>query len=152
LKKQILAVFLVCLAFYAGSFALDQHLRTRRAPWSITFGIYSNAPPTLTIEQRGLGISNVVVVFKGETATTVATRIDFDQPQKPTPFGRRLFEDLTYLPGTLSFDFFGHEVEMLPRVLTLDRREYAWRSGLRIELSPDAKPTPRPPPRKKPVQ
>jgi hypothetical protein len=34
--------------------------------------------------------------------------------------------DSTFLPGTLTFQFFGHEIELLPRVLIIDHREYPW--------------------------
>ena len=45
------------------------------------------------------------------------------------PFGQVLFTDLTYLPGTVSFEVFGHEVELLPRTLIVDRQEVPWKSG-----------------------
>jgi hypothetical protein len=50
------------------------------------------------------------------------------------PFGSCIFMDLTFLPGTLTFRLFGHEVEFLPRTMILDHEEHPWRSGEIISL------------------
>ncbi len=67
--------------------------------------------------------------------TTVMT---FAQPRPvpyPVPFGTCVFMDTTFLPGTVSFtNIFGHDIELLPRVLIIDRQEHAWKSGERIVL------------------
>jgi hypothetical protein len=42
--------------------------------------------------------------------------------------------DPTFLPGTLTFRLFGHEIELLPRVLMLDHQEHLWRSDEVIRL------------------
>ena len=38
------------------------------------------------------------------------------------------------LPGTATFELFGHEIQLLPRVLIIDRREYPWRPNATITL------------------
>ena len=56
----------------------------------------------------------------------------FDTPKPvpyPVPFGRCVFMDTTFLPGTLTFQIFGHELELLPRVMILDHEERRWISG-----------------------
>ena len=56
----------------------------------------------------------------------------FTQPlQVPyeVPFGQCIFMDTTFLPGTLTFRMFGHELELLPRTLVVDHQEQPWRSG-----------------------
>ena len=40
----------------------------------------------------------------------------------------------------------GHEVELAPRVMVIDRREVAWSPGLTLTLKPEQKPPPEPPP------
>ncbi len=50
----------------------------------------------------------------------------FDKVSMPIPFGRKKFEDLTYLPGTMAFDFFGHEVEFMPRTMVINLKEVTW--------------------------
>jgi hypothetical protein len=43
--------------------------------------------------------------------------------------------DTTFLPGTVSFtNIFGHDIELLPRVLIIDRQEHSWKTGERIVL------------------
>jgi hypothetical protein len=48
----------------------------------------------------------------------------------------------------VTFDLFGHEVELLPRVLIVNKREIKWNSQAKIELWPTNKlphpPKPRP--------
>jgi hypothetical protein len=45
-----------------------------------------------------------------------------------------IFQDPTFLPGTVTIRLFGHVVEFLPRVLTIDKKEYPWQSGAVIEV------------------
>ena len=72
----------------------------------------------------------------------------FDRPRKPAPFGKVIYEDLTQLPGVVTFDLFGHEIELLPRVLVVNKRQIKWNSQASIELWPTNKlpqpPKPRP--------
>ena len=51
------------------------------------------------------------------------------------PFGKCVFMDTTFLPGTVTFELFGHEIELLPRVLIIDRQEHRWQSDAVIVLS-----------------
>jgi len=74
----------------------------------------------------------------------------FDFPEKPVPFGKVKFEDLTYLPGTVTFYFFGHDVELLPRALYINRKARPWQSNETITLTPADKPASLPEPKVKP--
>jgi hypothetical protein len=58
-----------------------------------------------------------------------------------------IYEDLTFLPGVVTFDLFGHEVELLPRALIANKKQVPWKSGVTIDLWPTNKPAepPRPP-------
>jgi hypothetical protein len=94
----------------------------------------------ITVGHGSLGITNVQIVFAGEQPTNNATgQVAFTKPQQPVPFGKVKFEDLTYLPGSVAFDFFGHEVELLPRTLYLNKKEHAWQSGSVHQLKPEEK-------------
>jgi hypothetical protein len=44
--------------------------------------------------------------------------------------------DTTFLPGTVTFELFGHEIELLPRVLMIDHEERPWLSNHPITLYP----------------
>ena len=50
------------------------------------------------------------------------------------PFGELLYQDPTFLPGTVTLRLFGHQIEIFPRALTLDQKEYPWKPGEVIEL------------------
>jgi hypothetical protein len=43
--------------------------------------------------------------------------------------------DATSLPGTVAFELFGHEIQLLPRVLTIDNQERPWRSNEIIDAN-----------------
>ena len=138
--KPVLIGLLLAVAIYAGGFALDQHLRTRRGPWEVTFLSEPSGAPAIIVNHPKLNITNLKIVFLGETATNVHRAAVFDFPQKPVPFGKVKFEDLTYLPGTVTFDFFGHEIELLPRTLYINRKAHPWISNESIALSTAEKP------------
>jgi hypothetical protein len=44
--------------------------------------------------------------------------------------------DTTFLPGTVTFQIFGHEIELLPRVLIIDHQERPWLANGSITLHP----------------
>ena len=99
----------------------------------VTLGFVAGG--SITINQPTLGLQNIRVVFVDERSTNEPGRVLFTRTEMPVPFGRIRFQDLTYLPGTLTFDFFGHEVELLPRVLTINLQERQWQSGATYFLS-----------------
>lgn len=135
--KHFVAAFLVTLAAYAAFFAVDQHIRHRKGAWDVAFDPQNSGGPAILVNQPALGISNVKIVFGGDSLTNAAPgAVLFDFPKKPLPFGRMKFEDLTYLPGSVTFDFFGHEVELLPRTLIVNRKELGWTSAKTYSLSP----------------
>ena len=53
------------------------------------------------------------------------------------PAGRCLFEDLTFLPGTVALNVGGTGVQMLPRTLTVGTNEFPWRQARVIEVQAD---------------
>jgi hypothetical protein len=135
--KQIALAFLIALLIYIVFYSGIEHRRTWRGPWLVTF---TNAAsiPTLIINQPTLNIADLKITFPGQTATNTDTPVQFATPQEvpfDVPFGTCLFEDTTFLPGTVVLKLFGHEIQLLPRTLTIDRREYPWQSGQTITLS-----------------
>lgn len=146
LGRTIAGAFILALTVYAGSFWGINHLRTRKGPWEVTYQTGDDAVPTIRIDQPSLGWSNVTIRFPGETvqATTLPQTIRFDEPRSAGPFGETVFIDPTFLPGTVTLNFFGHEVQLMPRVLTVNRQEIAWRSGLVLDLDPANKQPSRP--------
>lgn len=141
LPRHLAIGFGLAIIVYAAFFSCDQRLRKRKGGWEVTFGTNVSGFAALKVNHSDLGVTNVQITFRGETVTNinVTGRVVFDRPQQAIPFGKVKFEDLTYLPGSVAFDFFGHEVELLPRTLYLNKKEHAWKSGAVFELQPTEK-------------
>ena len=145
--KSLMVFFVGVLAVYLGVFEGIEFLRHRKGAWVIDFTFGPDNTPALNISQAHLGLTNVQVVLRGEPVTNGSAHVVFDKVKRPIPFGRLLYEDLTFLPGVLTFDLYGHEVELFPRTLVADRREIPWRSDSIVELWSTNKPAvpPQPP-------
>jgi len=145
--KAVLIFFGVVTVLYFATFKGIEYLRVRKGPWEVAFGSDTEGNATLTVSQPALGLSGVRIVARGDRATNAPGTVRFDQVQRPVPAGRVIYEDLTSLPGVVTFDFHGHEVELLPRLLVVDNRLVPWQSGATVDLWPTNKPAepPQPP-------
>lgn len=141
ITKHFLMAFVLALVLYLTAYGLIEHLRQRKGGWEVTFASDPAGQPQVTVLQPRLGISNVQFRFVGEKVptTNLLRPVVFDRPLTNAPFGQILFIDTTFLPGTITFDFFGHEVQLLPRVLIVNKREVSWKSAGTIELRPPEK-------------
>ena len=142
--KHFIIAGTLSLVAYLGFYQCDKQLRTRNGPWEVRFGVEAGTP-TVTVNEPHLKVANVKFQFPGESVTNVSDAlIVFDSPIKTNiPFGRVVFLDTTYLPGTATMNFFGHEIELLPRTLVVNRKEVAWEGVKTISLKPEEKlPTP----------
>lgn len=145
--KHFILAFLLAVICYAFFYSKIEGRRARKGPWEVTFTNDPSGNPALIINEPRLAITNVQVTFTNQHAAgtfTPATLV-FRQP-KPfpyeVPFGRCMFMDTTFLPGTVALELFNHEVELLPRVLVIDQQEHPWVSESTITLHPiQAKPT-----------
>ncbi len=142
--KHLARAFVMAFALYAAFFSCDQHLRLRKGPWQITFTGETNGHPVIIVNQPKLNIANVKIVFTGQTLAPAPRTVLFDTPIRPAPFGKILFFDTTYLPGTVTFDLFGHEIELLPRTLVIDKKESPWQSNSTLSLPVQLRAAPRP--------
>jgi hypothetical protein len=125
---------LVYVIFYFGI----EHRRTRKGPWQVTFANDASGAPALVINQPNVGVTNLQITFPGETNRIEKIEMAFSQPRVvpyDTPFGKCVFMDTTFLPGTIVFDLFGHEIQLIPRVLTIDKKEIPWQSEKTIAVS-----------------
>src|SRR5256885_1910294 len=138
---KILITFAVVLLFYITAFTWLQHRQTRTGPWEATFVTDAIGNPSITIYQPKLNIAEVKLVFRGEKGepTNLSQTVRFDRVDAVVPFGSVIFHDLMFLPGTVTMDLFGHEVELLPRTLIVNKKEVPWKSNTAIELSPTNK-------------
>ena len=145
--KPLVALFFAVAVLYFGAFHGLEYARHRKGPWEIAFQTDAQGNPTLAINQPALGLRDVKIVVHGEKTTSAVARVSFDRPLRAVPFGKVIYEDLTFLPGVVTFDLFGHEVELLPRILIANRKEISWSSGETVDLWPTNKPAepPKPP-------
>jgi hypothetical protein len=140
LIKHVTIAFIAALVLYAISYTWIEHRRNRAGPWEATFTRDSAGNPTLIINQPSLAITNLQISFANEPApaTNFPQTIRFDQPQKvpfDVPLGKCIFMDTTFLPGTIVFSMYGHEIQLILRVLTVDGKEIAWQSNTNIVLA-----------------
>lgn len=145
----LIAFFALVLALYLASFHGVEYLRHRKGPWSVRFDRMADGTPFAEISQPHLGITGARLLFRGEIFTNAAETVAFVQPgpARPVPFGRVIYEDLTFLPGVVTFDLFGHEIELVPRILVVNRKAIPWRPGAVVEVAREGKPaTPPQPP------
>ena len=134
--KHFVFAFALAIGLYAASYSFIEHMRQRKGGWQVTFVSDAAGHPLLIISQPKLNLSNVQLRFPEERIpeTNASQTVIFDAPRKIAPFGEIIFIDTTFLPGTVTFDFFGHEVQLLPRVLTVNGREIPWHSDMTIQL------------------
>jgi hypothetical protein len=137
--KQAVSVFVIALILYIFAYAAIEQRRKHDGPWQITFTNDMASVPAMLIAQPKLAITNVQIVFPDMVFPTnsAPSRFEIEQPRAvpfDVRFGRCMFLDLTSLPGTIVFSVFGHEIQLLPRVLTIDKTERSWQSGMVISL------------------
>jgi hypothetical protein len=145
LTKILLGGFVLALVIYISAFGIMQSCRTSKGPWHVSFLTDESGTPALLIEQQKLNISKKIM-FPGQkiSQTNMAHALVFDDPTKTNaPFGEIIFQDLTFLPGTVTFNFFGHEIELLPRVLIVDKQERDWKSSEVVSVTGPGKFSPR---------
>ena len=139
--KHFILAFLLALVCYAFFYSKIENRRTRKGPWEITFTHDAAGNPTLLINQPRLAITNAQITFTNQhtaLAFDPATLV-FKEPRPvpyTVPFGKCVFMDTTFLPGTISLEVFQHEVELRPRDLVIDRQEHPWLSKSTITLNP----------------
>ncbi|MGN6553528.1 MAG: hypothetical protein ACTHLW_07375 [Verrucomicrobiota bacterium] len=132
--RNIALLFVGVLVIYVLAYYGIEHRRTRLGAWRVTFTNAVSGAPALVIQEPALGITNVQIVFPnaGSGQPYSNATVVFDQPREvpyALPFGQCIFMDTTFLPGTVVLQAYGHEVQLLPRVLTLDNKEHPWQSA-----------------------
>lgn len=146
--KQVVLAFFVVFVAYMAFYHWIEYRRHVKGPWELEFSVAPQGAPVLAIEHPRLDL-HCRIRFEGETTpgTNLPLTLSVDRPGLETPFGRIIYEDLTFLPGVVTLDLFGHEIELMPRVLWINRNETPWASSeaevvLRPEDKPATPPTP----------
>ena len=135
--KHLALAFAIALVLYVASFAWIENRRTHNGPWQVNF-TNETGIPTLIIDEPKLNVSAVRINFPGQSPSATNAVISFTAGREvpfDLPFGQCVFMDPTFQPGTLVFAVFGHEIQLIPRVLTIDKKEYAWKSGMTMSVT-----------------
>ena len=134
--KHFALAFAFAALIYLVAFYGVEYLRTRKGGWQLEFRADEHGSAAVRVDQPYLSISNVQLQFPGSHVdhTNWHATLRFDQPLTNIPFGQVVYLDTTFLPGAIVMSLFGHEVQLLPRVLLVDHREIPWRSGLVLPL------------------
>jgi len=154
-------LFGVTLVLYFAGFYGIEYLRERKGPWQVNFDDEAAGGPTMTIRQPSLGIDGFRIVFEGVSKDGLASgELTFDEPGRNAqpmdktpessqelkqksfrvPFGECIYQDLMFLPGVVTMNLLGHEIELMPRTLVVDKKEVPWSTaGAQITLQPPAK-------------
>jgi hypothetical protein len=115
----------IAIVFYLVFYTWMTHRREGKGPWQINFATDVNGTPSIKINQSKLNLSKTIT-FDGAKVSPTNQTVMFYQGTTDIPFGKMLFQDPTFLPGTVTMDMFGHQVELLPRVIIIDKKEHAW--------------------------
>jgi hypothetical protein len=140
LLRHIVVPLGIALLVYAVFYTGIEYRRTRNGPWQVVFTNDASGTPALLINEPKLAVTNLQITFPGATnaVNIPTTSMSFSQPRVvpyDLPAGKCVFMDTTFLPGTIVFDLFGHEIQLIPRVLTIDGKEIPWRSNMTIAIA-----------------
>ncbi|MBM3838349.1 MAG: hypothetical protein FJ398_10360 [Verrucomicrobia bacterium] len=144
LGKHLGLGFAIALALYLVAYPWIEHRRNVNGPWRVRFQTDAQSEPSISIAHEKFGISNLTFIFAGErlAQSHLTNTVVFDSPATNVPFGKVVFLDTTFLPGTVTFELFGHEIELLPRTLVVNLKEVPWKSDATFRLSEQDKPRP----------
>ena len=139
-KTLVGAAFVIAGLYFAVFYGIEG-CRKSKGPWRVTFTT-NEAGPVIEVSQPRLN-RTAMIKFPGEAAvaTNYPITVEFDRPRKPAVFGRVIYEDLMQLPGVVTLNLFGHEIELLRRNLIVNRRPVSWTPPPVVELWPTNKPT-----------
>lgn len=141
LVKHGVIAFVIAAVVYFGMYRWIQHRREFRGPWEITFLSDAQGTPSLKVKESALNINDQLITFPDRkiSETNLNTTILFSKAMSNAPFGEVVFQDPTFLPGTIMFNFWGHGVELMPRTMVINQKEVAWHSQTNLVLSGEGK-------------
>lgn len=136
---KLLGLFLTILTIYGLAFLLDGFFRMRKGPWLAVFSAISPTQLELSVYQPTLGINGVKITIQREALESVELtqgRVEFRNPNQPLPFGQLIYTDLTFLPGVVTMEIEGHQIELMPRALVVNRKPIPWDRLDPLDLKP----------------
>jgi len=145
LSRHLLIAFVLALGLYVFGYWFIESRRVVHTPWQVGFQTHSEEHIELEVWQESLDLGPVTIRLKTPATNPPSARqeIRFDTP-RPVPFdvpgGQCLFQDTTFLPGTVVLEISGIKIQMLPRVLTIGTNEFPWQKDSTIIVAPDETP------------
>jgi hypothetical protein len=139
--RHFIGAFLVAILLYVVAFHLIEHRRAAKGPWVVSFVQNKEGAPTIVINHPEIGITNAKVLFEGAITNEMSETLRFDTARPvpfSVPFGECVFLDTSFLPGTVTLRCFGHEIEMIPRVLIVDHQEHRWGETIKLPRREDS--------------
>jgi len=142
LSRHLLVAFLLSLTGYVLVYWFIESRRVADTAWVVAFQTEAEGRPVLEIRQETMGLGPVRIRIDTTNITPAVPRqeIEFSKP-RPFPFevplGQCIFQDATFLPGTVVLEIGGIQIQMLPRALTIGTNEFTWASNALVVVSPD---------------
>lgn len=138
IRNQIIAIFFCALAGYLVLFYWIEHQRRQAGPWQATF-TSADGLPAIIVNHAKLQFTNITIAFVGAPSPTNPPQtVAFEHGREfpfELPFGTCVFADTLFLPGTAVCEIYGHQIQFMPKRLTIDGVERPWRSGEKILLT-----------------
>ena len=137
LARHGTVAFALAALLYVVAYRWIQYRREFRGPWVVTFQSDTNGTPSIIVSQPALNIADQKIIFADQKVadTNLSRAFRYDGPKTNASFGEVVFQDPTFLPGTITFNFWGHGVELMPRTMVIDQKEVAWHSQTNLVLS-----------------
>lgn len=138
-SRHLLIAFGLSLALYVFGYWLIESRRVVDTPWQVSFTTNHTGLMFVTVQQDTKRLGPVTIQWAEKDSATAAgsETIRFDTPRPvpfPVPGGRCVFQDTTFLPGTVVLELGSTTIQMIPRALTVGTNEFAWESGKSIRI------------------
>jgi hypothetical protein len=148
-SRHLLTAFGLSVALYVFGYWFIESQRVADTPWLVSFTTNATGVVAVKVQQDSKSLGPVTIQLKepNSKAPEGTASIRFDTPRAvpfPVPGGQCIFQDTTFLPGTVVLELGSKTVQMIPRVLTIGTNEYAWEAGkvIRADTVTPASPLP----------
>lgn len=145
LSRHLLIAFLLSLALYVAGYWFIEGRRVVDTPWVVEFQTGREGHAEIEVRQDSLGRGpvRIRIVSTNVGPAGAPQAVVFNTPKPvpfPVPLGQCIFQDTTFLPGTVVLEISGVQIQMLPRALTIGTNEFSWTTNGLIVVAPDGRP------------
>ena len=143
--KKVGLLFAATIAVYLGVFYFVENNRVKDGPWEVQFTKNAENQPQVIVSHQVYGVQDLTITMVDETAPEDFNpeTMTFTEPRPypfDIPFGRVIFQDLTFQPGTLTMHLMdGYEIELIKRTLIVNKKEHPWGTTSAVEVKAEEK-------------